>query len=125
MEDRYFVSGSFDKKLRIWNIPEHRVVEWAQTSNIITAAAFSPSGNMAVAGLYNGSCVFYQTDGLKYFTQVRTTTAAKEKQQQQQQVCDAETRRVCCIFPMFSPFLSAVLLSLLSSSGRCEESSRS
>jgi hypothetical protein len=70
VEDRYFVSGSFDKKLRIWNIPEHRVVEWAQTANIITAAAFSPSGNMAVAGLYNASVVFYQTDGLKYFTQV-------------------------------------------------------
>jgi len=70
VEDRYFVSGSFDKKLRIWNIPEHRVVEWAQTANIITAACFSPSGHMAVAGLYNASVVFYQTDGLKYFTQV-------------------------------------------------------
>jgi len=70
IEDRYFVSGSFDKKLRIWNIPEHRVVEWAQTSNIITAATFNPNGNMTVAGLYNGQCVFYQTDGLKYFTQV-------------------------------------------------------
>jgi len=65
VEDRYFVSGSFDKKLRIWNIPEHRVVEWAQTSNIITAATFNPNGNMTVAGLYNGSAIFYQTDGLK------------------------------------------------------------
>ncbi len=64
------MSGSFDKKLRIWNIPEHRVVEWAQTANIITAATFSPSGKMAVAGLYNGQCVFYLTDGLKYRTQV-------------------------------------------------------
>ena len=70
IEDRYFVSGSFDKKLRIWNIPEHRVVEWAQTSNIITAATFNPNGNMTVAGLYNGQCVFYLTDGLKYHTQV-------------------------------------------------------
>jgi WD40 repeat protein len=68
VEDRYFVSGSFDKKLRIWNIPEHRVIEWAQTSNIITAAAFNPSGTMVCAGLYNGQCVFYQSDGLKYFT---------------------------------------------------------
>lgn len=64
------MSGSFDKKLRIWNIPEHRVVEWAQTSNIITAATFNPNGNMTVAGLYNGQAVFYQTDGLKYHTQV-------------------------------------------------------
>ena len=70
IEDRYFISGSFDKKLRIWNIPEHRVVEWAQTANIVTATALSPDGNMAVAGLYNGQCIFYQTKGLKYFTQV-------------------------------------------------------
>jgi WD40 repeat protein len=70
IEDRYFVSGSFDKKLRIWNIPEHRVVEWAQTSAIITSATFSPNGNLCLAGLYNGQCVFYQTDGLKYHTQV-------------------------------------------------------
>jgi WD40 repeat protein len=70
MEDRFFVSGSFDKKLRIWNIPEHRVVEWAQTANIITAATFNPAGTMAVAGLYNGQCVFYQTDGLKYRTAI-------------------------------------------------------
>lgn len=70
VEDRYFLSGSFDKKLRIWNIPEHRVVEWAQTANIITAAGFSPDGRLAVAGLYNGQCVFYQAEGLKYSTQV-------------------------------------------------------
>ena len=70
VEDRYFVSGSFDKKLRIWNIPEHRVVEWAQTSNIITAATFNPNGNMTVAGLYNGSAIFYQTDGLKSEQQI-------------------------------------------------------
>ena len=70
IEDRYFISGSFDKKLRIWNIPEHRVVEWAQTANIVTAAALSNDGTMAVAGLYNGQCIFYQTKGLKYFTQI-------------------------------------------------------
>ena len=67
------------------------MVEWAQTANIITAATFSPNGQLAVAGLYNGQCVFYSTDvrhydsacserftqrslpcvqGLKYFTQV-------------------------------------------------------
>jgi WD40 repeat protein len=70
IEDKYFVSGSFDRKLRIWNIPDHCVVEWAQTANIITAATFSPNGKMAVAGLFNGQCVFYLTEGLRYFTQV-------------------------------------------------------
>ena len=70
IEDRYFLSASFDKKLRVWNIPEHRVVEWTQTSTIITSCTFSPNGQLTVAGLYNGQCVFYATDGLKYYTQV-------------------------------------------------------
>lgn len=69
-EDRYFVSGSFDKKCRVWNIPEHRVIDWVQTATIITAVAFSPLGDRVVAGLYSGQCVFYQSDGLKYFTQI-------------------------------------------------------
>jgi WD repeat-containing protein 44 len=70
IEDRFFISGSFDRKLRIWNIPEHCVVEYAQTADIITSATFSPNGKMAVAGLVHGQCVLYQTDGLKYFTQI-------------------------------------------------------
>ncbi len=70
VEDRYFLSGSFDKKLRVWNIPAHKVVEWVQTSNIITSATFSPDGQSAAAGLYNGQLVIYQTEQLKYRTQV-------------------------------------------------------
>lgn len=67
-EDKYFVSGSFDKKLRVWNIPEHCVIGWAQTMSIITAADFAPNGKTVVAGLYNGTCVFYHTDNVKYLT---------------------------------------------------------
>lgn len=70
-QEQYFLSGSFDKKLRIWNIPERRVVEWAQTSVFITAVGFTPSGKMAIAGLFNGECMFYQTEGLRYYTQVK------------------------------------------------------
>ena len=70
VEERYFLSGSLDKKLRVWNIPESRVVDWAPTSQMITSVAFTPAGKMAVAGLYTGEVIFYQTDGLKYFTQI-------------------------------------------------------
>ena len=57
-EDRYFVSGCFDKKLRIWNIPHERVVEWTHTPHMVTAAVFSPTGEFAIAGLYQGQCIF-------------------------------------------------------------------
>ncbi|CEO98319.1 unnamed protein product (mitochondrion) [Plasmodiophora brassicae] len=69
-ESRRFLSASFDKKLRMWDILDHRVVDWAQTPLMITAAAFNPSGRLTAAGLYNGQVVFYQSDGLKYFTQI-------------------------------------------------------
>eukprot|EP01083_Nonionella_stella_P071189 191090_1 len=69
-EDTIFLSGSFDKKIRLWNILDHKVVDWAQTPTMVTSATFSPSGDKCVAGLFNGQCIFYQTNGLKYFTQV-------------------------------------------------------
>lgn len=69
-ESRRFLSASFDKKLRMWDILDHRVIDWAQTPLMITAAAFNPSGRLTAAGLYNGQVVFYQSDGLKYFTQI-------------------------------------------------------
>jgi hypothetical protein len=47
------------------------VVEWAQAPEMVTCARFSPDGKMAVAGLYHGQCVFYQTEGMRYYTQVR------------------------------------------------------
>ena len=70
IQHRYFISGSFDNRIRLWNILEHRVVEWAQTAHFVTACAFSPPGQMLVAGLHHGQCVFYQTQGLKYYTQL-------------------------------------------------------
>ena len=70
IQHRYFISGSFDQRIRLWNILEHRVVEWAQTAHFVTAVTFSPSGAVVVAGLHHGQCVFYQTNGLKYYTQI-------------------------------------------------------
>jgi WD40 repeat protein len=70
LDERFFLSGCFDKKLRIWNIPESRVVTWAQAPVMITAATFSPDGQLCVAGLFTGECVFYHTERLRYYTTV-------------------------------------------------------
>eukprot|EP00624_Nannochloropsis_granulata_P005003 evm.model.NODE_35309_length_51595_cov_30.695145.14 len=63
-------AGNFDKKLRVWNVTDGRVKEWANTPDMITAACFNPEGTMAVAGLYRGQVFFYQAEGMKYYTQV-------------------------------------------------------
>ncbi|CAM9361378.1 unnamed protein product, partial [Heterosigma akashiwo] len=69
-QEKLFVSGCFDKKVRLWNIPDGRVKEWIQAPEIVTAAKFGPDGATVVAGLYHGQIIFYQTDGMRYYTQV-------------------------------------------------------
>eukprot|EP01083_Nonionella_stella_P194901 718462_1 len=64
IDDTIFLSGCFDRKIRLWNILDHRVVDWAQTPSLITSAVFSPKGEHCVAGLYDGQCVFYNTKGM-------------------------------------------------------------
>ncbi|RRT60759.1 hypothetical protein B296_00044735 [Ensete ventricosum] len=38
VDDRYFISGSLDEKVRIWSIPERQVVDWNDLHEMVTAA---------------------------------------------------------------------------------------
>lgn len=49
-DERYFISGGIDKKLRLWSIPDGRVKDWAQAPDVITALRYTPDGRYAVAG---------------------------------------------------------------------------
>ncbi|RUS33345.1 hypothetical protein BC938DRAFT_472074 [Jimgerdemannia flammicorona] len=71
-DDRFFLSGSLDCKLRLWNIPEKKVAFWNEVpdDNLITAVGFTLDGKIACAGSYVGLCLFYETDGLRYNTQI-------------------------------------------------------
>lgn len=72
-DDRYFLSGSLDGKLRLWNIPDKKVAVWNEVdgqTKLITAANFCQNGKFAVLGSYDGRCIFYNTDQLKYHTQI-------------------------------------------------------
>ena len=70
-DDRFFLAGSLDSKLRLWSIPDKSVAYWSQLPEMITAVSFTPDGKTAIAGCLNGICVFYDTDGLKYQTQIQ------------------------------------------------------
>ncbi|CAG8538481.1 28781_t:CDS:2, partial [Racocetra persica] len=76
-DDRFFLSGSLDCRLRLWNIPEKRVSSWNELndSQLITAVGFALDGKIAVAGSLSGKCLFYETDGLKYNTQIHVKSA--------------------------------------------------
>ncbi|KAI1840907.1 hypothetical protein JX266_012917 [Neoarthrinium moseri] len=69
-DDRFFLAGSLDSILRLWSIPDKAVAYSSQISDLITAVAFSPDGKTCIAGCLNGLCTFYETEGLKFGTQM-------------------------------------------------------
>jgi WD40 repeat protein len=81
INDKYFLSGSLDGKLRFWNIPDHRVADWVDIGEMVTAATFTSDGSCAVAGSYKGKCHFYSMDGVRfdYLTQLDVRNRSSTK----------------------------------------------
>lgn len=74
-DDRFFLAGSLDSKLRLWSIPDKSVAFWNQLPEMVTAVSFTPDGKTAIAGCLTGLCMFYETEGLKYQTQIHVKSA--------------------------------------------------
>ncbi|KAI9719903.1 MAG: hypothetical protein M1828_006033 [Chrysothrix sp. TS-e1954] len=74
-DDRFFLAGSLDSKLRLWSIPDKSVAFWNQLPEMVTAVAFTPDGKTAIAGCLTGLCHFYETEGLRYQTQIHVKSA--------------------------------------------------
>lgn len=53
MNDDYFISGSIDGKVRIWEISGRRVVDWIDSRDIVTAVSYRPDGQVCDA------CAFF------------------------------------------------------------------
>jgi len=56
----------------MWNIPDQRVVDWADVHEMVTAVNFSPDGAKAIVGTMKGKCRFYLCGNFKleYETQI-------------------------------------------------------
>ncbi|KAH0601359.1 hypothetical protein MHUMG1_00233 [Metarhizium humberi] len=74
-DDRFFLAGSLDAQLRLWSIPDKAVAFSVNAGELITAAAFSPDGKMAICGLLSGLCLFYETEGLKFDSQIHVRSS--------------------------------------------------
>jgi hypothetical protein len=69
-----------DSKLRLWSIPEKRVAFWNEiTQGTVTAVGFTLDGRTACAGASTGDVFFYETQGLKYNTQILVKTNNHKK----------------------------------------------
>ena len=66
--DQFFLSGSLDGKLRLWNIPDKKVALWNEvegSAKLITTANFIQNGKFAVVGTYDGRCIFYRYENFR------------------------------------------------------------
>lgn len=61
-----------DGRIRIWSIPEKRVAFWNEIpdNKLATAVAFTLDGKTVIAGSHDGYCYFFETQSLKYNTQI-------------------------------------------------------
>jgi WD40 repeat protein len=48
LDDGHFISGSLDGKVRIWRIKEPQVVDWVDLQEMVTAACYTPNGQVCV-----------------------------------------------------------------------------
>lgn len=71
-DDRLFITGSLDCRLRLWSIAERSVKAWNELPalNYITAVAFSNTGRRIYAGTSTGVCLIFDTEGLIYTSQI-------------------------------------------------------
>lgn len=45
-DENYFISGSIDGIVRVWEIPESHVVGWTDSKEIVTAVCYRPDGKV-------------------------------------------------------------------------------
>lgn len=46
VDDKYFISGSIDGKVRIWEVLACQVVDYTDIREIVTAVCYRPSGKV-------------------------------------------------------------------------------
>lgn len=46
VDDNYFISGSFDGKVRIWDVSHCRVVDYTDVRDIVTAVCYRPDAKI-------------------------------------------------------------------------------
>ncbi|KAL6138720.1 hypothetical protein ACLB2K_063999 [Fragaria x ananassa] len=72
LDDNVFLSGSLDAKLRLWDIPARKVVDWTDLHEMVTAACYTPDGQVqlnsimaAITGSHKGNCRMYNAEDCK------------------------------------------------------------
>lgn len=86
VDDRYFISGSLDEKVRIWSIPKREIVDWHDLHEMVTAACYTPDGQSALVGSHKGSCHIYDTSDNKLIQKKQIDLQTKKKKSRQKKI---------------------------------------
>ncbi|CAL9767773.1 unnamed protein product [Musa acuminata subsp. burmannicoides] len=79
VEDRLFISGSIDGKVRIWDILENRVIDWVEIGDMATAVCYRPDGKGFVVGSIKGNCRFYDCSAKTMQLDLQFSLCSKKK----------------------------------------------
>ena len=63
VNENYFMSGSVDGKVRIWNVSGCNVVDWVDLKDIISAVCYRPDGKGGIIGSLSGGCRLFNMSG--------------------------------------------------------------
>ena len=63
LDDRTFASVCFDRKVRVWSIVDHRVVEWTKVSELCTACRYDRTGRYILVGTHVGTVAVIRASG--------------------------------------------------------------
>ncbi|KAL6641789.1 hypothetical protein ACP70R_019970 [Stipagrostis hirtigluma subsp. patula] len=86
VDDRYFISGSLDAKVRLWSIPDRQVVDWTDLNEMVTAASYTPDGQGAIIGSHQGSCRLYKTADCKLSQEAQIDIQTKKRKSQAKKI---------------------------------------
>ncbi|KAJ1273487.1 hypothetical protein BS78_06G284400 [Paspalum vaginatum] len=83
VDDNFFISGSLDEKVRIWNVRDRKIEDWNDLHEMVTAACYSPHGQVALVGSHKGSCHIFDTSEkkLQYKSQIELRIRKKKSGQ--------------------------------------------
>ncbi|KAJ6798314.1 WD repeat-containing protein 44-like [Iris pallida] len=96
--ENYFVSGSIDGKIRIWEVSQRRVVDWTDIRDIVTAVCYHPEGKGIVVGSMTGDCRFYDVSDYVLELEVQISLQGKKKSPDKRitgfQYCPSDHRKL-------------------------------
>ncbi|NP_001345786.1 uncharacterized protein LOC100193671 [Zea mays] len=86
VDDNFFISGSLDEKVRIWSVRDRKIEDWNDLHEMVTAACYSPDGQVAMVGSHKGCCHIFDTSEKKLLYKSQIDLRIRKKKSGQKKI---------------------------------------